>query len=122
AVTSHIRNLDGAGGPYALRQLEVAIIDHTNQTFLVVRFHFDDRVIVLLYPQISVGVLRRFARLGLQLPTVFFIGDDLVVELRHIALFQILEAEVGSEETRGTILQRNALLAPDIWTPQPLIA
>ncbi len=57
-----------------------------------------------------------------QLPGVFLIAEELVIELRDVALFQVFEAEVGAEEARGAVLQGDALLAADVRTPQPLIA
>src|SRR4051812_19986509 len=122
AIASHVDDFDGPRRPDPFSQFEIAIVDDANQAFLVVRFHLHNGVVVLLYPQVSVGVLRRFTRGRLQFPRVFFIAEELIVELRHVALFQVFKAEVRAEEARRAVLQGDALLAPDIRTPQPLIA
>src|SRR5205085_4996670 len=44
------------------------------------------------------------------------------IVLIGIALFQVFEAEIGSEETCGAILKRNTLIASYSRAPHPLIA
>ena len=44
-----------------------------------------------------------------------------VVVLVDVALFQIFEAEIGAEEARGAILQRDAAVPADRRRPHPLV-
>src|SRR5579864_1975370 len=67
-------------------------------------------------------VLRRLLRNRLHLPRAALIAFQLEVELADVALLQILEAEIGPEESSGAVLQSDALLAPDVRTPHPLVA
>ena len=43
----------------------------------------------------------------------FSSAEQLVIVLIHIALLQILKAEIGSEKARGAVLQRDALIPSD---------
>ena len=47
--------------------------------------------------------------------------SELVVVLIDVALFEILEAEVGAEEAGGAILQGDAAVASDGRGPHPLV-
>ena len=49
------------------------------------------------------------------------LAGQLVVVLIDVALFQILEAEIGAEEARGAVLQRDAAVAADRGRPHPLV-
>src|ERR1700682_4047406 len=58
ALTGDVCDFGGARRPDALGLYEIPIVDHPNQALLVVRFHLDDSVVILLHPQVSVGILR----------------------------------------------------------------
>ena len=49
------------------------------------------------------------------------LAGELIVVLIDVALFEILEAEIGAEEAGGAVLQRDAAVAADRRGPHPLV-
>ena len=54
-------------------------------------------------------------------PSIGLVAEQPVVVLIDVALLEIFEAEVGAEEPRRSILQRDAALALERRRPHPLI-
>jgi hypothetical protein len=63
--------------------------------------------------------LRRLVRPRFDLPARSFIGQQFVFVLVHIALLQILKAEIRAEETSRAILDRDPLISADGRTSGP---
>src|SRR5204863_9802084 len=109
--------------PDALIIPDIRIVSAANQLILVVVFDLRKGVIVFTNPKIGVRVLGYLAlfRRGLDLPTQSAINrlfaEQLVIELIRVALFEILETEIGTEKPGRTILQRDAPLAIDRRCP-----
>ena len=85
-------------------------------------------VIVLADPNAGEGVLAGLALPGPRLDAPArravdgLLAGEPVIVLIDVALFQILEAEIGAEESRGAILQGDAAVASDGRSPHPLVA
>src|SRR5687767_9823911 len=98
-------------GPDPLYRLNFRRLQPANQLFPRIRLDLDGDVIILADPENLTGILRGPAGPGnrLDLPRGRAVNRLLVEEgvlvLARDALFEILEAEIGAEESRGSILQ-----------------
>src|SRR5262249_56541896 len=127
AAAAEVGHLELARGPDALNVPDVGVVQAPHRLILDVVLETRERVVVLAHPHDGSRVLRRFrlARRRLDLPARRavhgVVAHERVVELIDVALLEVLEAEVGAEETRRSILQGDAPVALDRRRPHPLV-
>src|ERR1039458_8606348 len=122
-----VQHFHGAPYPNTILLLNIAVANPPHQLVLSEVLNLNHHIVVFADHHHRRRVLGRLALLGfrLDLPTRLAVESlfplELVIELIHIALFQIFKTKICPEKSCGAILQCDTPVALQRRCPHPLI-